>query len=115
MRVISPRFSVRSILLIVALIAVALGIERTFQRLANNRLLARHHAESEENSFSTGRQCLDNVVEYERRRLRYVSVGDARNAQVCVENSAPFASEADRLFRQAEHHAQLRRFYASRW
>jgi hypothetical protein len=109
------RFRLRSSLLVVALVALALGFELHRRRWAAYRALARHHAEYEEGCFWSGQQCLDNVVEYERRRRRFVEQGDTQQAQICVENSAPFAAEAKRLFQQAEYHGRMKHDYASRW
>jgi len=110
-----PKFRIRSLLVLVALVALALGYEVNRRRWATYRALARYHAEHEEGGLWTGRQCLDNVIEYEQRRRQFVERGEVKKAETCVENSAPFAEEAKRQFQQAEYHAQMKRYYASRW
>lgn len=110
-----PKFRLRSLLILVALVALALGYEVNRRRWATYRALARYHAEYEEGGLWTGRQCLDNVVEYEQKRRQFVARGDIQGALTSVENSAPFAEEAKRQFQQAEYHSQMRRYYASRW
>src|SRR5262245_25045080 len=115
MRRFTPKYRIRSLLLLIAIVALALNLGITLRRWATYRALARHHAEYEEGGLWTGRQCLDNVVEYEQRRRQFIARGDLNNAQLCVENSAPFAEEARHQFRQAEYHAQVKRYYESRW
>jgi hypothetical protein len=111
----SLKFRIRSLLILVAIIALMLGLGITRQRWASNRALARYHAEYEEGALWSGRQCLDNVVEYEQRRRQFVASGNLNKAQICVENSAPFAEEARHQFEQAAYHAEMRRRYESRW
>jgi hypothetical protein len=115
MRRFSPKFRIRSLQVVIALIALAVGGWMTWQRWTTNSALARFHAGYEAGSLWTGRQCLDNVVEYEQMRRQFLARGDLKNSQNCVENSAPFAEEARKQFRQAEYHAQLKRYYESRW
>jgi hypothetical protein len=111
----SPKFRIRSLLVLVALVALALGYEVNRRRWATYRDLARYHAEYEEGGLWTGRQCLDNVIEYEQRRRRFVERAEVTKAETCVEHSASSAEEAKRQFQWAEYHAQLKRDYASRW
>ena len=110
-----PRFRLRSLLIVVALVALALGGEMNRRRWATFRARAHYHGELQQGGLWTGRQCLDNVVEYEQRRRQYSARGDLRGAQACVENSAPFAEEAMRQFQRVEYHSQMRRYYTSRW
>jgi hypothetical protein len=115
MRRFSPRFRIRSLLVLVAIVALALGFGTAGRRWATYRALARDHARYEEGALWTGRLCLDNVVEYEQRRRQFVARGDFNKARICVENSTPFAEEARHQFRQAEYHARMKRHYESRW
>jgi hypothetical protein len=115
MRRFSPKLRIRSLQVLVAMVALALGGGITQQRWSTYRAQARHHAEYDEGMLWTGLQCLDNVVEYEQRRQQFIAQGDLNKAQICAENSAPFAEEARHQFRQAEYHAKMKRYYESRW
>jgi hypothetical protein len=101
--------------IVIALLALALGYEMNRRRWATLRALALYHSEFEEGGLWSGRQCLDNVVEYERRRRQLVARGDIKGAQTCMEHSALFAEEARRQLQLAEYHAAMRRHYDKRW
>jgi hypothetical protein len=102
-------------MIVVALFALVLGLEMARRRWAIYQSLARYHADYEAGGLWSGRQCLENVVEYDQRRRQFVDQGDLRNAQICIDNSAPFAIEAKHQFELAEYHAQMKRYYERLW
>ena len=88
-----PKFRLRTLLVMVALVGLVLGGEMNRRRWATYSALARHHAKLERGALWTGRQCLDNVIECSTggdSLLRQAISG----RRASVENSAPFAEEA---------------------
>jgi hypothetical protein len=111
MRVIRPRFRLRTLLLLIVALAVSLWGERTRRQQATYRAMAAEQAALEEGSRETCRVCRENVVGLAGRGLRALYLGELGGVKGWFTNAAAFVPEASRLERLTAYHSQLRRKY----
>lgn len=106
-----PRCRLRTLLILVGLLAVITGIEVNRRRWAYYRAQAAEYANHEEGSRGTGADCQASVDGLRARSRRALAAGDTRRAEAFATNAASMAGEVERQARHAEYHGRMRRKY----
>lgn len=105
------RFRIRTLLVLVGLLAVITGIEVNRRRWAHYRAQAAECANREDWSRGMGADCQASVDGLRARGRQALAAGDTRRAEAFAINAASMAGEVERQARQAEYHGRMRRKY----